>query len=76
MTKGPVNSMSVTPGAQPQPQGYNMAASYVNTNSLMSGVSTEEDGSGTDAVSLGARAQRAVVGAWLLVKESTSHRHA
>lgn len=64
--KGPINS-SV---------GYSMVASYVNTNSF---VSVADDGSGCGSSSsaeaietLGLKAQRTVVAAWLLVKESTA----
>jgi len=57
--KGPVNASNAA--------NMSMAASYVNTNSIMGG--------GTDGDAIdekGAEAQRAVVAAWLLVKESAA----
>ena len=74
-SKGPVNA--ATAAAAPSNKG--MAASYINTNSAMgtgsagakkSSDGEEIDGAGDDAG--GATAQRAVVAAWLLVKESCS----
>jgi hypothetical protein len=56
-TKGPLNGSTVT-------SGVNMSASYMNTNSLMDLTSGDSD-KGIDA-------QKAVVAAWLLVKESTN----
>lgn len=58
-SKGPVNASNAA--------NMSMAASYVNTNSVMGG--------GTDGDAIdekGAEAQRAVVAAWLLVKESAA----
>ncbi len=53
---------------------YSMAATYVNTNSFspMEGETGELGGSGDDTTEEGMGAQRAIVAAWLLVKESTS----
>lgn len=61
ITKGPINS-SV---------GYSMAATYVNTNSFMS-ISNSEETESIGSDEIGSKAQRAIVAAWLLVKEATT----
>jgi hypothetical protein len=63
-SKGPVNPASAA--AVAGGGNKSMAASYINTNSTMG---TGGDGDNADG---GATAQRAVVAAWLLVKESAS----
>ena len=63
-SKGPVNSAS----AGASSGGRSMAASYINTNSSMG----SGEGGDLDESNAGATAQRAVVAAWLLVKESAS----
>jgi hypothetical protein len=63
-SKGPVNAATAVGGAPSK----SMAASYINTNSTM-GTGAAEGEEGSEA---GATAQRAVVAAWLLVKESAS----
>lgn len=60
--KGPINSSL----------GYTMAASYVNTNSFMSFKEDNDDmiAESSESSDSGSKAQRAIVAAWLLVKES------
>ena len=62
--KGPINSAT----------GLTMAASYVNTNSFMAAVATDDNtnSGNNEEDGLSAKAQRAIVAAWLLVKESTA----
>lgn len=66
-TKGPINSATASSNAVGKVNS--MAATYVNTNSLMGAASEGEEEGAADASS---GAQRAVVAAWLLVKEACS----
>lgn len=62
-SKGPINTATAAGSTN-----KGMAASYINTNSTMGTGAADGEGDGE----AGASAQRAVVAAWLLVKESAS----